>query len=69
MANFNIDAKRGPVPGLYRVEIRRVATNFDDKTSGAYTMEDAELFAVPGMIEIVAGQDNEFDIRVRDKAS
>ena len=65
---FKIDAQHGPVPGVYRAEIRRVARNFEDKTSGAYTMEDAELFPVAGMIEIVAGQENRFDIRVRETA-
>lgn len=40
---FEFDATNGPAPGRHRVEVRRVATNFSDKTGGTYSIHDAEL--------------------------
>lgn len=41
---FNLTAAEGPVPGKYRVTVFRVAGDFSDKTSGAYTLADAEQY-------------------------
>ena len=47
---FTIDAERGPCPGRYRVEVHRVAADFSEPATGAYSLEDAERFtrASPG---------------------
>ena len=41
---FSVAESAGPVAGKYRVDVYRVASDFSDKTSGGYTLTDAEQF-------------------------
>ena len=61
---YAIDSAHGPVPGKYRVEVRRVATEFNDQKGGSYSMHDAELLPYTTTIEIGEGK-HEFDIHVK----
>lgn len=68
LGKFEIGEKSGPVPGKYHAEVRRVAKDFSDKTSGSYSMEDAELLPTSGRpsisLDITEGE-NEINIDVK----
>ena len=71
---FSIDPERGPCPGRYRVEVHRVAADFSEPATGAYSLEDAERFttALPGgenlTVDIVAGA-NDLKIEITTGSS
>ncbi len=52
---YELSDEAGPCPGRYRVEVHRVSTDFSDKLTGAYSMEDAERLVMDGTVEIESG--------------
>lgn len=60
---FEIPAEAGPCPGTYRVEVHRVSTDFTEKQSGRYSMDDAERLVFEGTVKIQPGS-NEISVAV-----
>jgi acetyl esterase/lipase len=63
---FEIPPEAGPCPGTHRVEVHRVSTDFTDKQSGTYSMEDAEVLVLEGTVEIEPGS-NQIDVAVSSR--
>ncbi len=51
---FNIDEAHGPCPGKYRVQAIRVASDKVKPMSFGYSLDDAEKYMLPGVVEISA---------------
>lgn len=63
---YSIAAKLGPCPGMHRVEVCRVASKFPEPKSGAYSLDDAEVYTLPNPVEIKAGA-NTIEIAVTSR--